>query len=136
MLKNAQKLTRLANTFLILAIIAFFIGNLLAALLYYAFFSTTQSYSPETIQDPLASMALLGEMLAQVVGCTMTAGIGNLLSIVFTTFSLSFSSKAYRACRQPRNAVKTVSVILLIISIIAFILTLPTYFLLSFFLGI
>ena len=92
MLKNNPNFTRWAKVFLILAIIAFLIGNLLAALLYYAFFSTTHSYSPETIQNPLASMAFLGEMLAQVVGCTLTAGIGNLLSIVFTSFSLSFTT--------------------------------------------
>ena len=134
--KNDQKKHFWAKTFLILAISAFLLGNLLAALLYYAFFSTTQSYSPETIQNPLASIALLGEMLAQVVGCTLTADIGNLLSIVFTSFSLSFSSKADSACRQPHNTVKTISVILLIVSIIALILTLPTYFLLSFFLGV
>lgn len=136
MLKYNPNPARFAKVFLILAIIAFLLGNLLAAFLYYAFFSTTQSYSPETIQNPLASMAFLGEMLAQVVGCTLTAGIGNLLSIVFTSFSLSFTAKAARVCRQPHDTLRILSVILLIISIIAFILTLPTYFLLSFFLGI
>lgn len=82
------------------------------------------------------TMAFLGEMLAQVVGCTLTAGIGNLLSIVFTSFSLFFTAKAARVCRQPHDSLRIMSVFLLIISIIAFIFTLLTYFLLSFFLGI
>lgn len=136
MSENERKYTHFAKVFLILALASFVIGNAFALFIYYAFSSELPSYNAETIQNPIASMAYLGSMLAQVVGCTLAAGIGNLLSIVFTSFSLSFSSKADRACRQPHNTVKTISVILLIISIIAFILTLPTYFLLSFFLGI
>ena len=136
MFENERKFTHFAKVFLILALASFVIGNAFALFIYYAFSSELPSYNAETIQNPIASMAYLGSMLAQVVGCTLTAGIGNLLSIVFTSFSISFSSKADRACRQPHNTVKTISAILLIISIIAFILTLPTYFLLSFFLGI
>ena len=136
MSENVRKFIRLAKVFLILALASFVIGNAFALFIYYAFRTELPSYNAETIQNPIASMAYLGSMLAQVVGCTLAAGIGNLLSIVFTSFSLSFSAKADRACRQPRNTVKSVSVILLIISIIALILTLPTYFLLSFFLGI
>ena len=136
MSENERKFTHFAKVFLILALASFVIGNAFALFIYYAFSSELPSYNAETIQNPIASMAYLGSMLAQVVGCTLAAGIGNLLSITFTSFSLSFSSKAARVCRQPHNTVKTISVILLIVSIIALILTLPTYFLLSFFLGI
>ena len=137
MTDNELKLTRRAKVFLSLALAAFLLSNAIALFIYYAFYTKTPSYTAESIQSsPLASMAFLGTMLAQVVGCTLTAGIGNALSIIFSSFSISFSSKAARACRQPHNTVKTISVILLIVSIIALILTLPTYFLLSFFLGI
>lgn len=134
---NGSRFTRLTKIFLILALAAFLLGNAFALFIYYAFRSELPSYNAEIIQkNPIASMAYLGSMLAQVVGCTVTAGIGNALSILFSSFAISFSSKAARACRQPHNTVKTISVILLIVSIIALILTLPTYFLLSFFLGI
>ena len=86
-------------------------------------------------------MAFLGTMLAQVVGCTMAAGIGNVISIFFSSFSISFSSKAARACRHTppcssAKLLKPLSIVLLIISIVALLLTLPTYLLLSFFLGV
>jgi hypothetical protein len=137
MSENERKFTRLAKVFLILALASFVIGNAFALFIYYAFRSELPSYNAEIIQkNPIASLAYLGSMLAQVVGCTLTAGIGDALSILFSSFSISFSSKAARACCQPHNTVKTISVILLIVSIIALILTLPTYFLLSFFLGI
>jgi hypothetical protein len=134
---NGSRFTRLTKIFLILALAAFLLGNAFALFIYYAFRSELPSYNAGIIQkNPIASMAYLGSMLAQVVGCTVTAVIGNALSILFSSFSISFSSKAARACCQPHNTVKTISVILLIVSIIALILTLPTYFLLSFFLGI
>lgn len=139
---NELKLTRRAKVFLSLALAAFLLGNAIALFIYYAFYTETPSYTAESIQNnPLASMAFLGTMLAQVVGCTLTAGIGNALSIVFSSFSISFSSKAARACRHTppcRDAsdLKPLSIILLIVSILALLLTLPTYVLLSFFLGV
>jgi hypothetical protein len=80
-------------------------------------------------------------MLAGVVGCTLTAGIGDALSILFSSFSISFSSKAARACCQPHPCrdlkhLKPLAVTLLIISIAALLLTLPTYVILSAFLGL
>ena len=141
MSENKRKFTRLAKVFLILALASFVIGNAFALFIYYAFNSELPSYNAETIQNPIASMAYLGSMLAQVVGCTLTAGIGNALSILFSSFSLSFSSKAARACCQPTlcsniKHLKPLAVTLLIVSIIALLLTLPTYVLLSFFLGV
>lgn len=139
---NELKLTRRAKVFLSLALAAFLLGNAIALFIYYAFYTETPSYTAESIQNnPLASMAFLGTMLAQVVGCTLTAGIGNALSIIFSSFSISFSSKAARACchtppcRDART-LKPLSVTLLITSIVALLLTLPAYFLLSFFLGV
>ena len=141
MSEEERKFTRSAKVFLILALASFVIGNAFALFIYYAFSSELPSYNAETIQNPIASMAYLGSMLAQVVGCTLTAGIGNALSIIFSSFSISFSSKAARACCHPppcRDAsnLKPLSIILLIISILALLLTLPTYVLLSFFLGV
>ena len=142
MSENERKFTRLAKVFLILALASFVIGNAFALFIYYAFRSELPSYNAEIIQkNPIASLAYLGSMLAQVVGCTLTAGIGDALSILFSSFSISFSSKAARACchtppcRDASN-LKPLSIILLIISILALLLTLPTYVLLSFFLGV
>ena len=86
-------------------------------------------------------MAFLGAMLAQVVGCTLAAGIGNALSILFSSFSISFSSKATRACYHTpackgAKSLKPLAVILLIVSIVALLMTLPIYLILSAFLGI
>ena len=142
MSENEHKLARLAKVFLILALASFVIGNAFALFIYYAFRSELPSYNAEIIQkNPIASLAYLGSMLAGVVGCTLTAGIGDALSILFSSFSISFSSKAARACCQPhacRDAsnLKPLSIILLIVSILALLLTLPTYVLLSFFLGV
>lgn len=136
MSENVRKFIRLAKIFLILALASLVVGNAFALFIYYAFRSELPSYNAETIQNPIASMAYLGIMLAQVVGCTVAAGAGNALSILFSALSLSFSSKAARLGDQPQDNLRILSVILLIISIIAFLLTLPTYFLLSFFLGI
>ena len=139
---NELKLTRRAKAFLIISLAAFLLGNAIALFIYYAFYTETPSYTAESIQSsPLASMAFLGTMLAQVVGCTLTAGIGNALSIIFSSFSISFLSKAARACRHTppcRSAkwLKPLSIALLIISIVSLLLTLPTYLLLSFFLGV
>ena len=138
---NELKHTRRAKVFLSLALAAFLLGNAIALFICYAFYTETPSDTAENIQNPLASMAFLGTMLTFVVGCTMAAGIGNALSILFSSFSISFSSKAARACCQPntyRDAsnLKLLSIILLIISILALLLTLPTYALLSFFLGV
>ena len=142
MSENERKFTRLAKVFLILALASFVIGNAFALFIYYAFRSELPSYNAEIIQkNPIASLAYLGSMLAGVVGCTLTAGIGDVLSILFSSFSISFSSKAARACchtppcRDASN-LKPLSIILLIISILALLLTLPTYVLLSFFLGV
>ncbi len=131
-----SKPTLWAKIFMILALTLLILGNTIALFIYFATNSEMQSYSPEMIQDGLSALAFLSMRLASTVGCILTAGIGNLLSIVFTSFSLSFTSKAARACRQPYDTLRVLSVILLIISIIVLILTLPTYFLLSFFLGI
>ena len=142
MSENERKFTRLAKVFLILALASFVIGNAFALFIYYAFRSELPSYNAEIIQkNPIASLAYLGSMLAGVVGCTLTAGIGDALSILFSSFSISFLSKAARACCQPhpcRDAsnFKPLSIILLIVSILALLLTLPTYVLLSFFLGV
>lgn len=142
MSENERKFTRLAKVFLILALASFVIGNAFALFIYYAFRSELPSYNAEIIQkNPIASLAYLGSMLAQVVGCTLTAGIGDALSILFSSFSISFSSKAARACCQPHTCrdasnLKPLSIILLIVSILALLLTLPTYVLLSFFLGV
>ena len=141
MQEKEQKLIFRSKIFLILAFSVFLLGNAFALCIYCAFLTETPSYSAETIQTPLASMAFLGMMLAQVVGCTVTAGVANLLSIIFTSFSLSFLSKARRVCSHTPSceipkSIKPLLVALLIISIIAFILTLPTYVLLSFFLGV
>ena len=142
MSENERKFTRLAKVFLILALASFVIGNAFALFIYYAFRSELPSYNAEIIQkNPIASLAYLGSMLAGVVGCTLTAGIGDALSILFSSFSISFSSKAARACCQPHTCrdasnLKPLSIILLIISILALLLTLPTYVLLSFFLGV
>ena len=139
---NELKLTRRTKVFLSLALAAFLLGNAIALFIYYAFYTETPSYTAESIQNnPIASMAFLGTMLAQVVGCTLTAGIGNALSIIFSSFSISFSSKAARACRHTppcrgARTLKPLSVTLLITSILALLLTLPTYVLLSFFLGV
>ena len=138
---NELKLTRRAKVFLILALAAFLLGNAIAIFICYAFMTETPSYTSENIMNPIASMAFLGTMLTFVVGCTMAAGIGNALSIFFSSFSISFSSKAARACRHTppcRSAklLKPLSIALLIISIVALLLTLPTYLLLSFFLGV
>ena len=139
---NELKLTRRAKAFLIISFAAFLLGNAIALFIYYAFYTVTPSYTAESIQSsPLASMAFLGTMLAQVVGCTLTAGIGNALSIIFSSFSISFSSKAARACRHTppcrgARTLKPLAITLLIISIVALLLTLPTYFLLSFLLGV
>ena len=142
MSENERKFTRLAKVFLILALASFVIGNAFALFIYYAFRSELPSYNAEIIQkNPIASLAYLGSMLAGVVGCTLTAGIGDALSILFSSFSISFLSKAARACchtplcRDASN-LKPLSIILLIISILALLLTLPTYVLLSFFLGV
>ena len=139
---NGSRFTRLTKIFLILALATFLLGNAFALFIYYAFRSELPPYNAESIQkNPIASMAYLGSMLAQVVGCTVTAGIGNALSILFSSLSISFSSKAARACchtppcRDASN-LKPLSIILLIISILALLLTLPTYVLLSFFLGV
>lgn len=142
MSENERKFTRLAKVFLILALASFVIGNAFALFIYYAFRSELPSYNAEIIQkNPIASLAYLGSMLAGVVGCTLTAGIGDALSILFSSFSISFSSKAARACCQPHTCrdasnLKPLSIILLIVSILALLLTLPTYVLLSFFLGV
>ena len=142
MSENERKLARLAKVFLILALASFVIGNAIALFIYCAFYTETPSYNAESIQNnPIASMAFLGAMLAQVVGCTVTAGIGNTLSILFSSLAISFSSKAARACCHTppcRDAkyLKPLEVTLLIVSIIALLLTLPTYVLLSLFLGV
>lgn len=142
MSENERKFTRLAKVFLILALASFVIGNAFALFIYYAFRSEIPSYNAEIIQkNPIASLAYLGSMLAGVVGCTLTAGIGDALSILFSSFSISFLSKAARACCQPHTSMdasnlKPLSIILLIISLLALLLTLPTYVLLSFFLGV
>mgnify|MGYP003299924055 CR=1 FL=1 len=141
MSENERKLARLAKVFLILALASFVLGNAFALFIYYAFYSEIPPYNADTIQNPIASLAYLGTMLAQVVGCTVTAGIGNALSIFFSSFSLSFSSKAARACCHTppcRDAkyLKPLSITLMIVSILALLLTLPTYVLLSFFLGV
>lgn len=142
MSENERKFTRLAKVFLILALASFVIGNAFALFIYYAFRSELPSYNAEIIQkNPIASLAYLGSMLAGVVGCTLTAGIGDALSILFSSFSISFLSKAARACCQPHTCrdasnLKPLSIILLIVSILALLLTLPTYVLLSFFLGV
>ena len=139
---NELKLTRRAKVFLSLALAAFLLGNAIALFIYYAFYTETPSYTAESIQSsPLASMAFLGTMLAQVVGCTLTAGIGNALSILLSSFSIFFSSKAACACShtppcRSARVLKPLSITLLIVSIVALLLTLPTYFLLSFFLGV
>ena len=138
---NELKLTRRAKVFFSLALAAFLLGNAIALFIYYAFATETPSYTAENIQNPIASLAYLGTMLTQVVGCTVTAGIGNVLSIFFSSFSISFSSKAARACRHTppcsdASNLKPLSIILLIVSILALLLTLPTYVLLSFFLGV
>ena len=84
MSENERKFTRLAKVFLILALASFVIGNAFALFIYYAFRSELPSYNAEIIQkNPIASLAYLGSMLAQVVGCTLTAGIGDALSILF-----------------------------------------------------
>ena len=122
MSENERKFTRLAKVFLILALASFVIGNAFALFIYYAFRSELPSYNAEIIQkNPIASLAYLGSMLAGVVGCTLTAGIGDALSILFSSFS---------------SNLKPLSIILLIVSILALLLTLPTYVLLSFFLGV
>jgi hypothetical protein len=142
MSENERKFTRLAKVFLILALASFVIGNAFALFIYYAFRSELPSYNAEIIQkNPIASLAYLGSMLAGVVGCTLTAGIGDALSILFSSFSISFLSKAARACCQPHTCrdasnLKPLSIILLISSILALLLTLPTYVLLSFFLWV
>jgi hypothetical protein len=142
MSENERKFTRLAKIFLILALASFVIGNAFALFIYYAFRSELPSYNAEIIlKNPIASLAYLGSMLAQVVGCTLTAGIGDALSILFSSFSISFSSKAAHACRHSHTCrdakyLKLLSVTLLIVSILALLLTLPTYVLLSFFLGV
>lgn len=142
MSENERKFTRLAKVFLILALASFVIGNAFALFIYYAFRSELPSYNAEIIQkNPIASLAYLGSMLAGVVGCTLTAGIGDALSILFSSFSISFLSKAARACCQPHTCrdasnFKPLSITLLIVSILALLLTLPTYVLLSFFLGV
>ncbi len=142
MSENERKLARLAKVFLILALASFVLGNAFALFIYYAFRTELPPYNAEIIQkNPIASLAYLGSMLAQVVGCTLTAGIGNALSILFSSFSISFSSKAARACCHTppcRDAkyLKPLSITLMIVSIIALLLTLPTYVLLSAFLGV
>ena len=138
---NELKLTRRAKVFLSLALAAFLLGNAIALFIYYAFYTETPSYTAENIQNPIASMAFLGTILAQVVGCTLTAGIGNALSILLSSFSIFFSSKAACACShtppcRSARVLKPLSITLLIVSIVALLLTLPTYFLLSFFLGV
>ena len=138
---NELKYTRRAKVFWSLALAAFLLGNAIALFICYAFYTETPSYTAENIQNPIASMAFLGTMLTFVVGCTMAAGIGNALSIFFSSFSISFSTKAARACRHTppcRSAkwLKPLSIALLIISIVSLLLTLPTYLLLSFFLGV
>ena len=141
MADNELKFTRRAKIFFSLALAAFLLGNAIALFIYYVFVTETPSYTAESIQNnPIASLAYLGTMLTQVVGCTVTAGLGNVLSILFSSFSISFSSKAAHACRYSptcRDAkyLKLLSVTLLIFSILALLLTLPTYVLLSFFLG-
>ena len=141
MQERVQNPIRNSKIFLILAFSVFVLGNAFALFIYFEFYTETPSYSAETIQTPIASMAFLGMMLAQVVGCTVAAGVANLLSITLTSFSLSFLSKARRACSHTPSCdipkhVKPLSTALLVVSIIAFILTLPTYVLLSFFLGV
>lgn len=127
---------RLAKIFMILALTFSILGNTVAVFIYFYANSEMRSYSPEMIQDGLSALAFLSMRLAATVGCILAAGIGDLLSIVFSSFSLSFAAKAVRVCRQPHGTLRILSAIILIISIIALILTLPTYFWLSFFLGI
>ena len=88
---NGSRFTRLTKIFLILALAAFLLGNAIAIFICYAFMTETPSYTSENIMNPIASMALLGTMLTFVVGCTMAAGIGNVISIFFSSFSISFS---------------------------------------------
>ena len=127
---------RLAKIFMILALTFLILGNTVALFFYFSANSEMRSYSPEMIQDGLSALAFLSMRLAATVGCILAAGIGDLLSIVFSSFSLSFAAKTARVCRQPHDTLRILSAIILIISIIALILTLPTYFLLSFFLGL
>jgi hypothetical protein len=141
MADNELKFTRLAKVFFNLALAAFLLGNAIALFIYYVFVTETPSYTASIQNNPIASLAYLGTMLTQVVGCTVTAGLGNVLSTLFSSFSISFSSKAAHACRHSptcRDAkhLKLLSVTLLIFSILALLLTLPTYVLLSFLLGV
>lgn len=136
MQEKNKRIILTAKIFLFTALGVFVLGNLVAIFIYYVCFLETPSYSAEAVMNPIGSLAFLGMMLTQIVGCTLTAGIGNLLSIIFSSISLSFSSKAIRACSETPHFLKPTAVTLLIVSIIALLLTIPTYVLLSFFLGI
>jgi hypothetical protein len=84
MADNELKFTRRAKIFFSLALAAFLLGNAIALFIYYVFVTETPSYTAESIQNnPIASLAYLGTMMTQVVGCTVTAGLGNVLSIFF-----------------------------------------------------
>lgn len=135
-MKEQEKLIKYAKIFIILAITAFIIGNALAIGCFDSARSSVSGYNAGMIQDPIADLAYLGVMLTTFISCIVTAGVGNLLSIIFTSFSLSFTSKAIRACSHTPRYLKPLAITLLVISIVALILTIPTAVFLSFLIGI
>ncbi len=129
--RKERKLALWIRIFLALACTSFILGNVLAVIFYISAKSTV-NYDAEMIMSGLSALAILGMQFTAFLSCTLAAGIGNIISIFFTSFSISFLSKTADA---PRALCIFLS-ILLILSILALLLTLPTYLMLSFFLGI
>lgn len=131
-----KKFALYAKIFLIIALTAFIIGNALAIACFDSARSSVSGYNAGMIQDPIGALAYLGMMLTTFISCIVTAGIGNLLSILFTSFSLSFTSKAIHTCSHTPRYIKPLSITLLIISIVALIFTIPTAVFLAFLIGV
>ena len=132
---EGKKLIKASKILLIIALAVFVLGNALAILIFLSACDSTSGYSPEIIQDPLATMAIMGMRLASTVGSIAASAIGDILSIIFASVALGCSSKA---CLLDSSAfsLKTYSTVLLYVSIISFLITTPVYFILSAFIGI
>lgn len=131
--RNESKLKLWARIFIILTCAALIVGNGMSVFICCAASDETDGYDAEET-DPLASLAFMGILLAGAVGSIVSAGVGNILAILFASFAISFSSKAARAGVSARK-LKPISIILLILSILALIFAVPVNFILSIFLS-
>ena len=129
--RNESKLKLWAKIFIILACAVLIAGNALAVIpTFFARYDV--SYTAETIMSGLTSPSRFGSALTSLAPLALAAGIGDIISIILTSFSISFLPKSSDAPR----ALKILAVTLLTVSILALLSILPVYSYISSLIGI